>query len=77
MVFLRFFSIFFMVFSLCAYHKLLLRCVKIIRIRSYSSSHFPAFKLNTDQDNSKYGYFSDSVAFIALIPIVKFCFFFL
>ena len=27
-------------------------CVKSVRIRSYSGPHFPAFGLNTDQNNS-------------------------
>ena len=37
-----------------------LRCVKNVRIRSYSGPHFPAFGLNTeqntDQNNSEYGH---------------------
>ena len=32
-------------------------CVKSVRIRSYSGPHFPAFGLNTDQNNSEYGHF--------------------
>ena len=32
-------------------------CVKHVRIRSYSGPHFPAFGLNTDQNNSEYGHF--------------------
>ena len=28
-------------------------CVKIVRIRSYFDPHFPAFGLNTDQNNSE------------------------
>ena len=32
-------------------------CVKSVRIRSYSGPHFPAFRLNTDQNNSEYGHF--------------------
>ena len=35
-------------------------CVKSVRIRSYSGPYFPAFRLNTDQENSKYGHFSQS-----------------
>ena len=38
-----------------------LHCVKIIRIRSCSGPHFPAFGLNTDQNNSEYGHFLRSV----------------
>ena len=34
-----------------------LHCVKSVRIRSYSGSHFPTFGLNTDQNNPKYGHF--------------------
>ena len=30
------------------------------RIRSYSGPYFPAFELNTDQNNSEYGQFSRS-----------------
>ena len=57
-----------------------IHCVKNIRIRSYSSSYFPAFRLNieeygvslhiqskceinTDRNNSDYGYFLHSVYF--------------
>ena len=32
-------------------------CVKSFQIRSYSGLYFPAFGLNTDQNNSKYGHF--------------------
>ena len=35
-------------------------CVKGVRIRSFCSPYFPAFGLNTDQKNSKYGHFSRS-----------------
>ena len=37
-------------------------CVKSVRIGSYSGPYFPAFGLNTDQDNSEYRHFlrSDS-----------------
>ena len=35
-------------------------CVKSVRIRSYSSPYFPAFGLNTDQNNSEYGHFLHS-----------------
>ena len=39
-----------------------LHCVKNIRIRSYSSPHFPAFGLNTEeQNNSEYEHFLRSV----------------
>ena len=34
--------------------------VKSVRIRSYSGPYFPAFRLNTDQNNSEYGDFSRS-----------------
>ena len=32
-------------------------CVKSVRIRSYSGPCFPAFRLNTDRNNSEYGHF--------------------
>ena len=35
-------------------------CIKGVRIRSYSGPHFSAFGLNTDQNNSKYGFFARS-----------------
>ena len=35
-------------------------CVKSVRIRSYSGSYFPAFGLNTGQNNSECGHFSRS-----------------
>ena len=35
-------------------------CVKRVRIRSYSGPYFPAFGLNTDQNNSKDGHSSRS-----------------
>ena len=35
--------------------------MKSVRIRSYSGPYFPAFGLNTDQNNSEYGHFLDSV----------------
>ena len=38
-----------------------LHCVKSFHIRSYSGSHFLAFGLNTDQNNSIYGHFLRSV----------------
>ena len=34
--------------------------MKSIRIRSYYSLYFPAFSLNTDQNNSEHGYFLQS-----------------
>ena len=37
-------------------------CVKSVRIRSFSGSHFPVFGLNTKR-YSKYGHFSLSVSF--------------
>ena len=37
-----------------------LHCVKSVGIRSYSGAYFPAFGLNTDQNNSEYGHFSRS-----------------
>ena len=40
------------------------RLVKGVRIRSYSGPYFPAFGLNTDQNNSEYGHFSRS----AMLP---------
>ena len=35
--------------------------MKSVRICSYSGPHFPAFGLNTDQNNSVYGHFLRSV----------------
>ena len=32
-------------------------CMKSVRIRIYSGEHFPAIGLNTEQNNSKCGYF--------------------
>ena len=42
-------------------------CVKINRIWGYSGLHFPAFGLNTDQNNSEYGQFLRN--FLDLITI--------
>ena len=36
---------------------LFLHCMKSVCIRSYSGPYFPAFGLNTDQNNSEYGHF--------------------
>ena len=33
------------------------RCIKSVRIPSYSGPYFPAFGLKTDQNNSEYGHF--------------------
>ena len=33
-------------------------CVKSVHVQSYSGLYFPAFGLNTDQNNSEYGHFS-------------------
>ena len=33
-------------------------CVKSVHVQSYSGPYFPAFGLNTDQNNSEYGHFS-------------------
>ena len=33
------------------------RCVKIVRIQSYSGTYFPTFGLNKDQNNSEYEHF--------------------
>ena len=53
--------------KICSFSKRLLsainHCVKSVRIRSYSSPHFPAFGLNTDQNNSEYGPFLRSELF--------------
>ena len=38
-----------------------LHCVKSVGIRIYSGPYFPAFGLNTDQNNSEYGRFLRSV----------------
>ena len=38
-----------------------LDCTKSARIPSYSGPYFPAFGLNTDQNNSEYGHFLRSV----------------
>ena len=37
-----------------------MHCVKSVRIRSFSGPYIPAFGLNTDQENSKYGHFPRS-----------------
>ena len=37
-----------------------IHCVKSVRIWSFSSPYFPAFGLNTDQENSEYGHFLSS-----------------
>ena len=49
---------FFLVLSL--FYKL--HCVKSVHIWTLSGPYFPAFGLNTDQKNSKHGYFSRSVS---------------
>ena len=36
---------------------------QIVRIRSFSGPYFPAFELNADQKNSKYGHFSRSTKY--------------
>ena len=41
-------------------HNRNVHCVKSVRIWSYSGPYFPAFGLNTDQNNSEYGHFSRS-----------------
>ena len=35
-------------------------CVKSVRIRSYSGPYFPAFGINTDQNNFEYEHFLHS-----------------
>ena len=35
----------------------ILHYVKSVRVWSYSGPHFPAFVLNTDQNNSEHGHF--------------------
>ena len=40
--------------------------MKSVRIGSNSGPHFPAFGLNTDQNNSEYGHFLRSDSFMAL-----------
>ena len=40
------------------FHLFAIRCVKSVRIRSYSGLYFPAFGLNMDHTNSEYGHFS-------------------
>ena len=37
--------------------ELILHYAESVRIRSYSGPYFPAFGLNTDQNNSEYGHF--------------------
>ena len=51
----------------CEYHNH--HCVKSVRIRSYSGPYFPAFGLNTLQNNSEYGHFSRS-AFWPITSII-------
>ena len=38
-------------------------CVKSVRVRSYSGPYFPAFGLDTNQNNSEYGHFLRSELF--------------
>ena len=38
-------------------------CAESPRIRNYSDPHFPAFRLNTDQNNSEYGHLLRSLPF--------------
>ena len=48
-------------------------CLKSVRIRSFSGPYFPAFGLNTDQKNCKYGHFSHSdLSDFALFCKIKF-----
>ena len=42
-------------------------CLKNVCIQSYSDPQFPAFGLNTDQNNSEYGHFLRSV----LVPYTQ------
>ena len=52
-------------------------CMKNLRIRSFSGPSFPAFGLDTDQNNSEYGHFSRSVCSnVFLYHCVKYTFFF-
>ena len=37
-------------------------CVKSVPVRSYSGLYFPAFGLNTDQNNSEYRHFLRGVS---------------
>ena len=48
-------------YSIKVIGKNILHCVKSVLIRSYSSPYFPAFGLNTDQNNSEYGHSLRSV----------------
>ena len=43
-------------------------CVKRVRIRSFFGLYFPAFGMNTDRKNSKYGHFSHSESSFSLPP---------
>ena len=52
-------------------------CAKSVRIRSFSGPYFPAFRLNTDQNNSEYGYavrVSRFWQFSSFSQVVKFFF---
>ena len=50
--------IFFVCVSHPAFHQTFQHSLrKSVSIRSYSGPHFPAFRLNTDQNNSEYGHF--------------------
>ena len=55
------------------FHSDVIHSVKTVRIRSYSGPYFPAFGLNTDQNNSEYGHFSRSDYFCIFIsdPVFK------
>ena len=50
----------------------MIHSVKSVRIRSYSGPYFPAFGLNTDRNNSKYGHFSRSDFFTAYFEQLKY-----
>ena len=49
-------------------------CVKSVRIWTYSRPEFPAFGLNTDQNNSKYGQFKRGVFFAIILLLCYTCF---
>ena len=45
--------------------------MKNVRIRNYSGQYFPAFGLNTDQSNSKYGHILRSALTIDKISVSR------
>ena len=51
-------------------------CMKSVHIRSYSGPHFPAYGLNTDQNNFEYGHFlcSDPLYELYIVELRLVCY---